>query len=98
MTYSSMRLSRMFVATAVALALVACGEKEGKQEVTQAAAKVGSEEVSVHQINQVMSRANTKWASPKDVAKISRDILEKLIDQQLAVSQAMDSSSGRWSR
>lgn len=77
------------------LTLAACGGKDSKPAATQVAAKVGSEEISVHQINQVLQRTNAAAASPEAVRKISRDILEKLIDQQLAVEQANQANLNR---
>jgi EpsD family peptidyl-prolyl cis-trans isomerase len=52
------------------------------------AAKVGSEEISVHQINQVLGRSNAAGASPEALQGMSREVLEKLIDEQLAVEEA----------
>jgi len=73
------------------LSLAACGSKEAKAPgATQVAAKVGSEEISVHQINQVLARTNTNGASPEQVKALSREVLEKLIDQQLAIDQATE--------
>lgn len=79
------------------LGLVACGKSEesGKAAATQVAAKVGSEEISVHQINQVLQRTNTNGASPEAVQGLSREVLEKLIDQQLAVDQATEAKLHR---
>jgi EpsD family peptidyl-prolyl cis-trans isomerase len=70
--------------------LAACGSKEAKVSATQVAAKVGSEEISVHQINQVLSHTNTGGATPEQVKTLSREVLEKLIDQQLAIDQATE--------
>lgn len=81
--------------TAVLLSLAACGNKDDKKVATQVAAKVGSEEISVHQINQILSRTNTAGATPQAVQTMSREVLEKLIDQQLAVEQAQDSKLHR---
>jgi len=72
------------------LALAACGAKDDKPVATQVAAKVGKEEISVHQINQVLSRSNTGATTPQSAEAMRRDVLEKLIDQQLAVDQAID--------
>jgi EpsD family peptidyl-prolyl cis-trans isomerase len=79
------------------LALSACTKKETAQSQTptQVAAKVGSEEISVHQINQVLSRANTRGLSPEIIQVMSRDALEKLIDQQLAIEQATEAKLHR---
>lgn len=82
-------LTRLALATTLAATLAACGGGNSKPAATQVAAKVGSEEISVHQINQVLAR--TPAPADTDAAKkVSRDVLERLIDQQLAVSQAMD--------
>jgi len=89
------KVARPILLTAVALALAACGQHGDKAVATQVAAKVGSEEISVHQINQVLAGANTKDATPEAVQKMSREVLEKLIDQQLAISQATEKKLDR---
>lgn len=76
--------------TALTINLSGCGSKDEKNAATQVAAKVGSEEISVHQINQVLSRTNTAGFSAAAAQSMSRDVLEKLIDQQLAVEQATE--------
>lgn len=88
-------LRPLLAALAVVLTLSACGEKEEKKVATQVAAKVGKEEISVHQINQVLARTNAGNASPAAVDKLRREVLEKLIDQQLAVDQAMETKINR---
>lgn len=95
MTTSQLSFSRTLAASSllalgIALALSACGNKDKKEAATQVAAKVGSEEISVHQINQILSRANTAAATPAAAHAMSREVLEKLIDQQLAVEQATE--------
>ncbi len=76
--------------TVLTINLSGCGSKDEKNAATQVAAKVGSEEISVHQINQVLSRTNTAGFSAAAAQSMSRDVLEKLIDQQLAVEQATE--------
>jgi len=73
-----------------ALTLVACSQKEDAPLVTQAAAKVGTEEISVHQINQFLGRSHTVNASAQELKVMSTEVLEKLIDQELAVQQATE--------
>lgn len=89
------RFTATVLASAIALTLVACGDKKDTKVATQVAAKVGSEEISVHQINQVLSRTNTSGANAEQVQAMSREVLEKLIDQQLAVDQATENKLNR---
>jgi EpsD family peptidyl-prolyl cis-trans isomerase len=91
-THTAIAVSLM----AALLALGGCGKKdEPKAAATQVAAKVGSEEISVHQINQVLSRSNTAGGSAQDMQAMSREVLEKLIDQQLAIDQATEAKLHR---
>jgi EpsD family peptidyl-prolyl cis-trans isomerase len=98
MTFASNRFTLSLLAAALTLGLAACGDKGDKGDkkaATQVAAKVGSEEISVHQINQVLQRANTNGASPEAAKAMGREVLEKLIDQQLAVDQAVEAKLHR---
>lgn len=79
------------LATVLTLSLAACsGKDEGGKEATQVAAKVGDSEISVHQINQVLSRTPLKDTSKEAVQAAGRQVLERLIDQQLAVDAATE--------
>ena len=89
------RIAPLLAISLVALMLSACGNKEDKKIVTQVAAKVGSEEISVHQINQVLSRTNTASTTPQAAQAMRKEVLEKLIDQQLAVDQATEKKLNR---
>ncbi|HQW19449.1 MAG TPA: EpsD family peptidyl-prolyl cis-trans isomerase [Rhodocyclaceae bacterium] len=68
--------------------LAVAGCEKGRMPATQAAARVNSDEISVHQINAVLS--NVKGIAPENTARIKQEILDKLIDQRLAVQQAID--------
>lgn len=84
------------IAAASALLLAACGNKEGGTSApTQVAAKVGKSEISVHQINQVLARTNIPNATPQAIEAARREVLERLIDQQLAVDQAEEKKLNR---
>ncbi len=77
--------------TAVALVsvalLAACGDKKEKG-ASQTAAKVNKDEITVHQINFVLQQQ--RGLKPEQADAASKQILERLIDQQLALQRAED--------
>lgn len=77
----------------VALAATACGNKEEKKAASQIAAKVNSGEISVHQINFVLQR--TPGLPPEKAEEAKRQILDGLIDQEIAVQQAVETKLDR---
>jgi EpsD family peptidyl-prolyl cis-trans isomerase len=77
----------MVVTFALAALLAGCGDKKAKT-ASQTAAKVNKEEITVHQINFVLQQQRGLRAEQADAA--SRQILERLIDQELALQKASD--------
>lgn len=77
------------LALALSAALVGCGsDTGGSKPATQVAVKVNKEEISVHQLNDVLARAGNVPAD--QVKQASTAALERLIDQELMVQQAKD--------
>lgn len=77
------------VALAASLALLAgCGDKSKDKGATQTAVKVNKEEITIHQINYVLQQQ--RGLQPEQAEAASRQILERLIDQELAVQKATD--------
>ena len=74
-------------ALALTVALAGCGEKKDKP-ATQTAAKVNKEEVTVSQINQVLAQQRALPAG--QAASAAPVVLERLIDQELALQKAGD--------
>jgi len=82
------------VALIIALAITAgCGKSDDKKAATQVAAKVNSDEITVHQINNVLARAAN--VTPEVAERAKREILDKLIEQQLARQQAIEKKLDR---
>jgi len=67
--------------------LSACGGDKGEQ-ASQTAAKVNREEVTVHQINYLLQRQ--PGLKPENSEAAARQVLERLIEQELAVQKAED--------
>lgn len=81
----------VLVSCGLAFALTGCGEKKketGASQASQAAARVNSEEVTVHQINQLLQQQ--RGVHPDQVAGASKQILELLVDQELAVQRTRE--------
>lgn len=75
----------LLLALLVALQLAACGERRKDRPATQPAAKVNGDEVTVQQINLVLQQRNLR---PDQADAASRQVLERLVDQTLAVQKA----------
>ena len=80
-----LRLLPLVAVLASSLVLVACGDKKDKG-ASQTAAKVNKEEITVHQINFVLQQQ--RGLKPEQADAASQQILERLIDQELAVQKA----------
>lgn len=74
----------LLVVSAV-LGLAACGGPSAPK-ATQAAAQVNDAEITVHQINQALQQQRN--LKPEQLEGASRQALERLIDQELALQQA----------
>ena len=75
----------------VCISLTACSKKD--PAATQAVATVDGEEISVHQINRVLSQA--QGVNVENLSKTKLEILESLIDQQLAINLAVNKKLDR---
>lgn len=90
----SIRLMALLPIVVAATLAAGCGDKskhEGK--ASQAAARVNGDEITVHQINQLLERQ--QGLKPEQAEAASRQALEGLIDQQLAVAKAEEQKIDR---
>ena len=82
----AMRLGLIALVSAASL-LAACGDKKDKA-ASQTAAKINKSEITVHQINFVLQQQRNIRPEQADAA--GKQILERLIDQELALQKADD--------
>lgn len=88
------RVTALTFAAAAALMLAGCGDKKDKDKpASQSAAKVNKEEITVHQINFVLSQQ--RGLPPGQAASAGKQVLERLIDQELALQKAQDQKIDR---
>ena len=78
------------LALSLTLALNGCGEKkEGEEKkATQVAAKVGGDEITVHQLNFELAKLGGNL-SPEQSKQAANQVLRGLVDQQLLMQKAI---------
>ncbi len=82
------------LALAAAVMLVAgCGDKKKDKPASQTAARVNKEEITVHQINFVLSQQ--RGIAPERAASAGKQVLERLVDQELALQKAQEQKLDR---
>lgn len=84
------RLSLLMLALVI---VSGCGKKEETKTTTQVAATVNGEEITVSQVNSILSR--TPGLSTEAAIKAKVEILEKLIDQNLAKQKSIETKIDR---
>jgi EpsD family peptidyl-prolyl cis-trans isomerase len=87
------RLLYPVVMFSVVVSLASCGKADVKKVSSQIAAKVNGDEISVHQINSVIARANN--VALDQAKQTSAQILERIIDQELLVQKAREAKLNR---
>ncbi|RQO62651.1 peptidyl-prolyl cis-trans isomerase, EpsD family [Paucibacter sp. KBW04] len=85
--FANFRVAAVALAV-VAVALTGCGDGKKSEKASQTAAKVNKEEITVHQINYVLQRQ--QGLKPEQAEAASKQVLERLIDQELAVQKAQE--------
>ncbi len=92
---TSSRMCRVAAASTVAalLVLTGCGERPKDKAASQTAARVNSDEITVHQINFRLSQQRA--LPPNQAASATRVVLERLIDQDLVLQKASEQKLDR---
>lgn len=94
LTSLSCRPLRVGLLVTVALGLAACGGKDDKKAAAgQTVARVNKEELTVHQVNFQLSQQ--RGLRPEQADAAGRQVLERLIDQELAIQKAVEQKLDR---
>jgi EpsD family peptidyl-prolyl cis-trans isomerase len=94
MTKKLSRPSLLLLAAAIAtIGLAGCNKDKDQPPASQAAVRINGDEISANQVNAVL--AKLPQVPPELSDKARHEILDKLIDQQLAVQQAIDKKLDR---
>lgn len=81
-------------AIAVSLLIASCGGGGSSSKgATQVVAKVNGDEISIHQVNFALQ--NIPNMQESQAKKVARDVLEKLVDQQVLVQKATEKKLDR---
>ena len=86
-TFNEKATTSLIALTAALVLLTGCGDKKEKS-ASQTAAKVNKSEITVHHINFVLQQQ--RGLKPEQTDTVSKQILERLIDQELALQKADD--------
>lgn len=78
----------LLIALAGSLTLLTACSGRQRESASQTAAKVNKEEITVHQINFVLQQQRN--LRPEQAEAASRQILERLIDQEIALQKAQE--------
>jgi len=77
----------------LAIALGACSKKDGDKAATQVVAKVNGAEISLHQVNHVLSKAGNVPADQLERAR--KAAVDRLIDKELLAAKAVEEKLDR---
>ncbi|MEW5787542.1 MAG: EpsD family peptidyl-prolyl cis-trans isomerase [Pseudomonadota bacterium] len=91
--HTMQRIGLSTLALALTLVLAGCGDKKEEKGATQVAARVNSEEITVHQLNFELAKLGNM--SPEQSKKVANQVLKAMVDQQLLVQKAIEEKVDR---
>lgn len=72
--------------------MTACGKKSGEEKAGQSLVRVNGEEITIHQLNNELQRANVQSDQQEQAG---RQIVQKLVDRQVLVQEAFKTKLDR---
>lgn len=89
---SKLNLAKLSLVIALIGLTVACGKKHEDDKSSQSLVSVNGDEITVHQLNNELQRANIQ---PAQQQVASRQIVQNLVDRQILVHAAVDEKLDR---
>jgi EpsD family peptidyl-prolyl cis-trans isomerase len=93
LSYALKPASKVCSAVMAVVLLAACTDKSGAGGASQVAAKVDGAEITLHQVNYVLSKAGTVPPEAIDMAR--KQVLDRLIEQELFAAKAVEEKLDR---
>jgi EpsD family peptidyl-prolyl cis-trans isomerase len=87
------RIGMGILVMAVAVYLAGCSDKKKGKEASQVAVKVNNDEITVHQINQELSKLGN--VAPEQAKRAANQVLRSIVDQQVFVQKAIEEKMDR---
>ncbi len=72
--------------------MTSCGKKNGEEKASQSIVRVNGDEITVHQLNDELQRANVR---PDQQEEAGKQITQKLLDRQILVQEALKTKLDR---
>jgi EpsD family peptidyl-prolyl cis-trans isomerase len=85
--------AKLLIVLTLLLAVAACGRTDGSKPASQIAVKVNGDEITVHQLNEVLARMGPVANMPPE--RVRTLALDRLVDQQLAIQKAKETKLDR---
>lgn len=85
--------SKLLILMLATAALAGCGNKDGNKTATQVVARVNGAEISLYQVNHLLSKAGN---IPQDqMERARKGVVDRLIDQELLATKAIEEKLDR---
>jgi len=72
--------------------MTSCGKKNAEEKTSQSIVRVNGDEITVHQLNDELQRANVPSGQQEEAGKL---IMQKLLDRQILVQEALKTKLDR---
>ena len=91
-TTQLIRMGKLALIIVILGLIASCGKKNSEEKTSQSIVRVNGDEITIHQLNNELKRANVQ-PSQQDAA--GKQIMQKLVDRQILVQEALKNKLDR---